>query len=154
MLHVATCKLQVTANSQEEQDMSVRFLNPHNVMHGSNAIGKCREASVSARFGEVKSLFGDASAFSKRSAGFRPTCEITLVTEDVAKALSIAAGATAALSFNVADAEGGADKTISAANATCLGPAEEFAGGKSGAGVATLQFVCWSASGGNPISVS
>ena len=99
-------------------------------------------------------MFGDASAFAKRAAGLRPGCEVTIVTEDVTKALSIAPGATAALSFNVADAEGGADKTITAANATYLGPAEDFAGGKSGPGTATLRFACWSANGGNPITVS
>ena len=108
--------------------MSVRFLNPHNVTHGSNAIAKCREASIRARFSEVKHLFGDGSAFAKRAAGFRPGCELSLVTEDVARALSTAPGTTATLSFNVADAEGGADKTVTAANAVYLGPAEDLGG--------------------------
>ena len=135
--------------------MSVRFLNPHNVTHGTKAITKCREVSVGARLGEVKDLFGDGEAFAKHAAGFRPACEVTLVTEDVAAALSIAPGTAAALTFDVADAEGGSDKTVTASNAVCMGPTEDFGGGKFGPGSANLRFLCTSPDGStNPISIS
>ena len=102
--------------------MSVRFLNPHDVTHGSQGIANCRQARIQARFAEVKSLFGDAKAFPMRAAGFEPVAEIDLVTEDVVKALSIAPGTCATLSFHVADAQGGTDKTITGANAVYMGP--------------------------------
>jgi|GEM_PF-3524051 hypothetical protein len=135
--------------------MSVRFLNPHDVTHGSQGIANCRQARIQARFAEVKSLFGDAKAFPMRAAGFEPVAEIDLVTEDVVKALSIAPGTCATLSFHVADAQGGTDKTITGANAVYMGPVEEMGEAKSGAGTATMHFVCWSTTGGtNPISIA
>ncbi len=134
--------------------MSMRFLNPKNVTHGAQAIAKVREVRVEARMTDVRRYFGDGAAFAKRAAAFRPAVEIAVVTEDVTQALSISPGATAALSFQVVDAETGATKTIGAANATYVGPSEEFAGAKSGPGVATMPFACWSASGGNPITIT
>ncbi|HUW57948.1 MAG TPA: hypothetical protein VMZ92_15005 [Planctomycetota bacterium] len=135
--------------------MSVRFLNPHNVSHGEESISKCRQASVRSRFTEVRTLFGDASPFPERSAGFQPVCEIDVVTEDVVKALSIAPGTTAALSFDVADAEGGDDKTVTGANAVYMGPVEDVGRDKSGPATATMHFVCYSSDGStNPISIA
>lgn len=135
--------------------MSVRFLNPHNVSHGETSISKCREASVQSRFAEVKNLFGDGSAYPERSAGFQPVCEIDIVTEDIVQALSIAPGTSASLSFDVADAEGGSDKTITGANAVYMGPVENLGDVKSGPGTATMHFVCYSSDGStNPISIT
>ena len=135
--------------------MSVRFLNPHNVVHGEETIAKCREASIRSRFTEVSTLFGDASPYPQRSAGFQPVCEIDIVTEDIANALSIAPGTTASLSFDVADAEGGDDKTVTGTHAVYMGPVEDLSGAKSGPGTATMHFVCYSSDGStNPISIA
>jgi hypothetical protein len=135
--------------------MSVRFLNPHAVTHGSQGIANCRQARIRARFTEVKSLFGDGKAFPTRAAGFEPVAEIDLVTEDVVKAVTIAPGTCATLVFHVADAQGGTDKTITGVNAVYMGPVEEMGEAKSGAGTATMHFVCWSTSGAtNPISIT
>lgn len=135
--------------------MSVKLLNPHNVSHGEQMIAACRQASIRVRFAEVRNLFGDAAAFPKRTAGFQPVCEVDLVTEDVVMALSIAPGTTAALSFDVADAEGGSDKTITGANAVYMGPADEVGDQKAGPGTAMMQFVCYSSDGSsNPISIA
>ena len=135
--------------------MSVRFLNPHNVSHGQEGISKCREASISSRFTEVKTLFGDASPYPERSAGFQPVCEIDIVTEDIVEALSIAPGTTASLSFDVADAEGAGDKTVTGTNAVYMGPVEGLSGAKSGPGAATMHLVCYSSDGLTyPISIA
>jgi hypothetical protein len=135
--------------------MSVRFLNPHNVKHGSTAIAKCREATVAARCAEVKPLRGDGAAFATCVAAFDPRCEVDIVTEDVSAALSLSIGRKAALTLDVADAEGGADKTITCANAVYLGPTESLREAKSGPAAATLRFECQSANGvTNPISIS
>ena len=135
--------------------MSVRFLNPHDVSHGQEAISKCREASISSRFTEVRTLFGDASPYPQRSAGFQPVCEIDIVTEDIVKALSIAPGTTASLSFDIADAEGGNDKTVTGTNAVYMGPVEDVGKAKSGPATATMHFVCYSSDGStNPISIT
>lgn len=136
--------------------MSVRFLSPHNVTHGGNGITKCREANVSSRFTDVRHLFGDGSAYSERSAGFQPVCEITIVTEDTVAALStIAPGTKASLSFDVADAEGGDDKTVTGANAVYMGPVEGFATEESGPASANMHFVCYSSDGStSPISIT
>jgi len=135
--------------------MSVRFLNPHDVTHGSQGIANCRLARIRVRFTEVKSLFGDAKAFAMRAAGFEPVAEIEIVTEDVVKAASIAPGTCATLVFHAADAQGGTDKTVTGANAVYMGPAEEMGEAKSGAGTATMRFVCWYTNGSsNPISIT
>jgi hypothetical protein len=134
--------------------MSVRFLNPHNVKHGTTAVEKCVEARVENRIREAKRLYGDGSAWPKRVAAIGLASEIHLVTEDVVTALSIAPGTTATLTFDAADAEGGSDKTVSCANAVYLGPVGELGDVKAGAGRAVMHFVCWSAGGGNPISIS
>ena len=135
--------------------MSVRFLNPHNVTHGVNAIANCREVSVSNRLADVRRLVGDANVFPERVAGFQPASEVTLVTEDVAQALSIAPGTSATLSFDVKAADGGADKTVTGVNAVYLGPVENMGDAKFGPGVATMQFVCYSSDGTtNPISIA
>jgi len=135
--------------------MSVKFLNPHNVTHGSASIAKCRRALIRARFAEVRHLFGDGAAFPRRAAGFEPVCEIDIVTEDIVKALSIAPGTCGSLSFDVADAEGGADKTVTGADAVYMGPVEEMGEVKSGPAVATMHFVCWSSNGTtHPIGIA
>jgi len=134
--------------------MSVKFLNPHNVTHGAESIERCRQALLRARFAEVRNLFGDGAPFPRRAAGFEPVSEIDIVTEDIVKAISIAPGTCATLSFHVADAEGGSDKTVTGANAVYLGPVEEVGEAKSGPAVATMHFVCWSSNGStNPISI-
>ena len=81
--------------------MSIRFLNPHNVTHGETSIAKCREASVSNRLSDVRRLAGDAERYPATTVGFQPASEISIVTEDVAQALSIAPGTQATLSFDV-----------------------------------------------------
>ena len=135
--------------------MSVKFLNPHNVSHGEETIAKCRQATIRTRFARVKELFGDGGAYPERAVGLEPSSEITIVTEDIVKAAAIAPGTTASLSFDVADAEGGNDKTVTGANAVYLGPVEELGEAKSGAASATMQFVCWSSDGSsNPISIA
>ena len=134
--------------------MSVRFLNPKNVLHGTQSIAKVREVRVEARMTDVRRWFGDGSAFAKLAAAFRPAVEITVVSEDVTQALAIAPGATATLSFQVVDAETGATKTVTAAKATYVGPSEDFGGPKQGPAVATLPFACWSTTGTNPISIA
>ncbi len=134
--------------------MSVRFLNPKNVTFGAQAIAKVSEARVDARATEVRQYFGDGSPYPKRTAAFQPAVEITLVAEDVTQALALSPGATAALSFQVTDAETGATKTISAATATYVGPSGDFGGSKRGPATATLPFACWSMSGGNPITIT
>ena len=135
--------------------MSVRFLNPHNVVHGEETIAKCREAFIRSRFAEVKNLFGDASPYPQRSAGFQPVCEIDIVTEDIVKALSIAPGTMAPLSFDVVDAEGGDDKIVTGSKAVYMGPVEDVGEVKSGPATATMHFVCYSSDGStNPISIA
>jgi hypothetical protein len=135
--------------------MSIRFLNPHNVAHGVNTISACREARVSNRMSDVRRLGGDGEAYATSVVGFQPAAEVTIVTEDVAQALSIAPGTKTTLSFDVKAADGGDDKTITAANAVYLGPAEDLGDAKSGPGVATMQFVCHSSDGStNPISIA
>ena len=135
--------------------MSIRFLNPHNVSHGETTIAACREASVRNRLTDVRRLAGDASAFPERAVGFQPASEITLTTEDVETALTIAPGTTATLRFDAAAADGSSDKTVTATNAVYLGPAEDLGDVKSGPGVARMQFVCYSSDGStNPISVA
>ena len=135
--------------------MSVRFLNPHNVSHGAASIAKCREATVRSRCAEVRELIGDDAVFPQAAAGLAPHCDVEIVTEDVSAALSIVPGTKATLSFDVADAEGGDDKTVTALNAVYLGPSEEFAGAKKGPALAMMHFVCWSSTGStNPISMS
>lgn len=135
--------------------MSIRFLNPHNVTHGETTIAKCREASVSNRMSDVRRLAGDAEAYPTRAVGFQPASEISIVTEDVAQALSIAPGTKATLSFDVKAGDGGDDKTVTATNALYLGPAEDLGDAKSGPGVATMQFTCYSSDGStNPISIA
>jgi hypothetical protein len=135
--------------------MSIRFLSPHNVAHGANAISNCREARVTNRLSDVRRLVGDAEAYATRIVGFQPAGEVTIVTEDVAQALSIAPGTSATLSFDVKAADGASDKTVTAVNAVYLGPVEDLGDARSGAGVATMQFVCHSADGStNPISIA
>jgi hypothetical protein len=135
--------------------MSIRFLSPHNVAHGANAIAKCREARVSNQLRDVRRLAGDSEAYAKRVAGFQPAAEVTVVTEDVAQALAIAPGTKATLSFDVKAADGTGDKTVTAANAVYLGPAEDLGDGRSGAAVATMHFACHSSDGStNPISIT
>ena len=134
--------------------MSVRYLNPKNVTHGTQSIAKVREVRVDARATEVRRWFGDGAANAKLAAAFQPAVEVSVVTEDAAQALSIAPGATATLSFQVSDAETGATKTIAAACATYVGPSEGFGGPRSGPAVATMPFACWSTTGANPISVT
>ena len=47
------------------------------------------------------------------------------------------------------------DKTVTGANAVYLGPVEELGEARSGAGSATMQFVCWCSDGSsNPISIA
>ena len=135
--------------------MSIRFFNPHKVTHGAVSIANCREASVRQRAGDVAHLIGDAKAFPACTAAFGPVTELDILTEDVAAALAIAPGACAALSFKLADAQGGADKTVTAQNAVYLGAAETFAGGKPEAGPAAMRFACSSSDGGtNPLSIA
>ena len=135
--------------------MSVRFLNPHNVKHGTTTIAKCREAVVNARCGEAKGLRGDGQAYASRVAALDPRSEVEVVTEDVALALTLALGRKASLTFDLVDAEGGTDKTVTCANAVYLGPAEELHDAKPGPSTATLRFECASADGVvNPISIS
>jgi len=135
--------------------MSIRFLDPHNVTHGETSIAQCRQASVNNRLSDVRRLAGDAEAFPTRAVGLQPASEVTIVTEDVAQALSIAPGTTATLSFDVKAADGGDDKTVTASNAVYLGPSEDLSGAKSGPGIATMQFVCASSDGStNPISIA
>ena len=85
--------------------MSVRYLNPKNVTHGTQSITKVREVRVDARATEVRRWFGDGAANAKLAAALQPAVEVSVVTEDAAQALSIAPGATATLSFQVSDAE-------------------------------------------------
>jgi hypothetical protein len=132
--------------------MSVRFLNPKNVTHGTQVIAKVREVRVESRMTDVRRYFGDGSAFAKLAAAFRPAVEIELVCEDAGAALAISPGATATLSFQVVDAETGATKTVAATNATYVGPSGHFGGPKQGPAVATMPFACWSSTGANPIS--
>jgi len=140
---------------EEEQHMAIRVLNPHNVKHGANAIAACREARVSNRLADVRRLAGDGEAWATRVAGFQPEADVTIVTEDVAQALAIAPGTKAALSFDVRAADGGADKTVTAANAVYLGPVEDLGGAKSGPGAAAMRFACASTDGSaNPISIA
>ena len=135
--------------------MSVRFLNPHNVVHDEETIAKCREVSISHRLTEIKTLFGDGFLYPTCAAGFQPVCDIHVVTEDIVQALSIAPGTAASLSFDVADAEGGDDKTVTGTHAVYMGPAEEVGGDKSGPATATMHFVCYSSDGStNPISIA
>ncbi len=134
--------------------MSVRFLNPRNVTHGGQPIAKVREVRVDARMADVRRYFGDGAAWPKHAAAFRPTVDVTVVTEDATRPLTLSPGLTAELRFEVTDAETGATKTITAVAATYVGPSEEFGGPKSGPAVATMPFACWNPTGGNPISIS
>lgn len=135
--------------------MSVRFLNPHNVLHGAVTIAKCREARVSSQCAEVRQLIGDDAVFPEAVEATEPHCEIEIVTEDVVAALSIVPGTKSTLTFDAADAEGGDDVTVTGLNAVYLGPSEDFGETKAGPGVATMRFVCWSSTGStNPISIS
>jgi hypothetical protein len=103
----------------------------------------------------VRQLIGDDAVFPEAAAGFEPHCEIEIVTEDVEAALSIVPGTKATLTFDVSDAEGGSDKTVTGVNAVYLGPVEDFGELKAGPGVAVMHFVCWSSTGSsNPISMS
>lgn len=134
--------------------MSVRFLNPKNVTHGGQAIAKVREVRVDARMTDVRRYFGDGAVYPKYTAAFRPTVDVTVVTEDTSRPFSLTPGVTSALSFQVADAETGATKTITAVAATYVGPSGEFGGPKSGPGVATMPFACWNPADGNPITIT
>ena len=135
--------------------MSIRFLDPHNVTHGETSIAKCREATVNNRLSDVRRLAGDAEKYPTTTVGFQPAGEISIVTEDVAQALSIAPGTQATLSFDVKADDGGSDKTVTATGALYLGPAENLGTAKAGPGVATMQFVCASSDGStNPISIA
>ena len=135
--------------------MSIRFLNPHNVSHGGVSIAKCREVTLSNRASDVRSLFGDGSCYAERVAPFRVVCEIHVVTEDVITALAITPGADASFSFNMADAEGGDDRTINGSHAVYAGPVEKIEKGKPGPGLATMRFVCRSSNGSdNPITIT
>lgn len=134
--------------------MSVRYLNPKNVTFAGQPIAKVREVRVESRMSEVRRYFGDGAAQAKHVAMFRPVVDVTVSTEDATQPLSLTPGLTAALSFQVVDAETGAVKTITAAYASYVGPSQEFGGVKAGPGVATMPFACWNPAGGNPISVT